>query len=105
MLAYYVSFELQARLPELLFTDETPIATTDPVTPAPRSTSARAKAGSHTTTNGYPAHSLTDLLADLGTLSRNTVRIDHAEHTFTRLTTPTPLQPHTLELLNVKLHQ
>ena len=61
MLAYYVSFELQARLPELLFTDETPIATTDPVTPAPRSTSARAKAGSHTTTNGYPAHSLTDL--------------------------------------------
>ena len=29
----------------------------------------------------------------------------HAEHTFTRLTTPTPLQADALERLNVKLHQ
>jgi transposase len=105
MLAYYVSFELQARLPELLFTDEVPIAPTDPVKPATRSTSARAKAGSHTTTDGHPAHTLPDLLADLGTLCRNTVRIGHAAHTFTRLTTPTPLQARALQLLDVKLHQ
>ena len=105
MLAYHVSFELQARLPELLFTDETPLAPADPVKPATRSRSARAKAGSATTPTGYPAHTLTDLLADLGTLCRNTIRIGTAEHTFTRLTTPTPLQAHTLQLLDVTLHQ
>jgi hypothetical protein len=105
MLACYVSFELQARLPELLFTDETPLAPTDPVKPATRSPSAHAKAGSATTTDGHPAHTLTDLLADLGTLCRNTVRIGHAERTFTRLTAPTPLQARALELLDVKLHQ
>ena len=105
MLAYYVSFELQARLPELLFTDETPLAPTDPVKPATRSASAQAKAGSATTADGYPAHTLPDLLADLATICRNTVRIGTAEHTFTRLTTPTPLQAHALELLDVKLHE
>jgi len=105
MLAYYVSFELAARLPELLFTDQTPLTPTDPVKPATRSPSARAKAGSHTTPAGHPAHTLTDLIADLGTICRNTVRIGHAEHTFTRLTTPTPLQGHALELLDVTLHQ
>ena len=105
MLAYYLSFELQARLPELLFTDETPLAPTDPIKPATRSRSARAKAGSTTTPTGHPAHTLTDLLSDLGTISRNTIRIATAEHTFTRLTTPTPLQAHTLELLDIKLHE
>jgi hypothetical protein len=105
MLAYYISFELQARLPELLFTDDTPLTPADPVKPATRSPSARAKASSHTTPTGHPAHTLPDLLADLGTLARNTVRIGHATHTFTRLTTPTPLQADALELLDVKLHQ
>jgi hypothetical protein len=105
MLAYYVAFELQQRLPELLFTDETPLAPADPVKPATRSRSAHAKAGSATTPDGHPAHTLTDLLSDLGTICRNTIRIGTAEHTFTRLTTPTPLQAHTLELLDVKLHE
>src|SRR5664279_2021548 len=105
MLAYYVSFELQTRLPELLFTDETPLAPTDPVKPATRSASAQAKAGSATTPDGYPAHTLTDLLADLATICRNTVRIAPAEHTYTRLTTPTPLQAPALQLLDVKLHE
>jgi Transposase DDE domain len=105
MLAYYVSFELHARLPELLFTDETPLAPTDPVKPATRSPSAHKKAGSATTTDGYPAHTLPDLLADLATICRNTIHIGDAEHTFTRLTTPTPLQAHALQLLDVKLHE
>jgi hypothetical protein len=105
MLAYYVSFELRQQLTELLFTDDTPLTPTDPVKPATRSPTARAKAGSATTPDGYPAHTLPDLLADLGTICRNTVRVGPAEHTFTRLTTPTPLQAHALELLDVKLHQ
>ena len=45
MLAYYVSFELAQRLTPLLFTDDTPIAPTDPVAPAQRSPAAKAKAG------------------------------------------------------------
>lgn len=44
------------------------------------------------------------LLADLATLARNTLRIGTADHTFTRLTTPTALQARALELIDVKLH-
>jgi transposase len=102
MLAYYLSYELQARLTPLLFTDENPIAPIDPVAPAKRSKTAKAKAGSHTTTDGHPASSLTDLLADLGTLCRNELRIGDRDHTFKRLTTPTPLQAKALELLDAK---
>ena len=102
-LAYYVAFELHQRLTELLFTDETPTAKTDPVTAATRSPSAHAKAGSARTQHGYPAHTLPDLLADLGTICRNTMRIGESEHTLTRLTTPTPLQATALQLLDIKL--
>jgi Transposase DDE domain len=103
-LAYYVAFELQQRLTPLLFTDETAITPADPVAPATRSPSAHAKAGSARTPDGHPAHSLPDLLADLGTLTRNQIRIGTGEHTLTRLSTPTPLQARALELLNIKLH-
>lgn len=103
-LAYYVAFELHQRLTALLFTDETPTANTDPVAAATRSPSAHAKAGSHRTSHGNAAHTLPDLLADLGTLCRNTLRIGESEHTLTRLTTPTPLQATALELLDIKLH-
>ena len=103
MLAYHVSFELRARLTPLLFDDETPRAPTDPVSPAQRSPQATAKAGSARTEHGHPAHTLPDLLDDLGTLCRNTLRIGPAEHTFTRLTTPTELQATALQLLGTKL--
>jgi len=103
MLAYYVSFELRTRLTPLLFDDETPRAPTDPISPAERSPNAKAKAGSARTEHAYPAHTLPDLLDDLGTLCRNTLRIAPAEHTFTRLTNPTELQATTLQLLGTKL--
>ncbi len=103
MLAYYVAFELAQRLTPLLFTDETPLAPTDPVAPATRSPAAHTKAASARTPDGHSAHTLPDLLADLGTLSRNTLRIGHADHTFTRLSTPTQLQASALELLDIKL--
>ena len=88
MLAYYVSFELHQRLPELLFTDDTPLAPTDPVKPATRSASAHTKAGSATTPDGYPAHTLPDLLADLGN--------DLPQHRPHRPppSTPSPASPH-----------
>jgi DDE family transposase len=101
MLAYYVCFELRTRLTPLLFDDETPIAPTDPVAPAQRSPTAKAKAGAARTSDGHPAHTLTDLLADLATLCRNHLRIGASEHTLTQLTEPTALQARALELLNV----
>jgi hypothetical protein len=104
MLAYYVAYELQQRLTPLLFTDDTPLTPTDPVKPATRSPSAHAKAGSARTTDNFPAHTLPDLLADLATISRNQIRTAASEHTFARLTTPTPLQARALELLAIKLH-
>jgi hypothetical protein len=104
MLAYYVAYELQARLAPLLFTDENPTCNIDPVAPAARSATARAKAGSHTTPDGHPAHTLPDLLADLATIARNTVRIATSQHTYTRTTTPTALQTRALQLLDINLH-
>jgi hypothetical protein len=104
MLAYYVAFELQARLAPLLFTDDAPLAPTDPVAPAIRSPAAKVKAGSHTTRDDLPAHSLTDLLTELGTICRNQLRIGTSEHTFPRLTNPTPLQARALDLLEIQLH-
>lgn len=102
MLAYYVAYELHQRLAPLLFTDTEPPTATDPVAPAQRSAAAKTKAGSQTTPDGYPAHSLTDLIADLATLCRNELRIGGAEHTYTRLTKPTDLQARAFELLNIK---
>ncbi len=103
MLAYYVAFELHLRLAPLLFTDETPLSPADPVLPAERSASAKAKAASATTTDGFAAHSFADLIADLGTLCRNQVRFGAAQRTFTRLTKPSDFQARALELLGVKL--
>ena len=105
MLAYYVAFELHLRLAPLLFTDTEPLSPTDPVAPAQRSAAAKAKAGSARTPDGHTAHSFTDLIAELGTLCRNELRIGGAEHTFRRLTTPTNLQARALELLGVRLHK
>jgi Transposase DDE domain len=104
MLAYYVAFELHARLTPLLFTDDTPLAPADPVAPAQRSPAAKTKAGSQTTPDDLPAHNLTDLLSELGTICRNQLRIGTSQHTFSRLSTPTRLQARALDLLDINLH-
>jgi len=102
MLARYVQFELTRRLAPMLFTDDTPLAPADPVAPARRSPQANATAGSARTANGQVAHSFEDLLKDLGTLCRNTLRIGNSQHTFARLTTPTELQTSAFELIGIK---
>jgi len=103
LLAYYVLFELAERLRPLLFSDDCPQASIDPVAPASRSKEARAKAGSAKTADGLPAMSLPDLLAELGTLCRSKLRIGKGENTFSRLTTPNPIQARAFELLGIKL--
>lgn len=102
MLAYYVTFELRERLAPLLFTDDTPLAPADPVAPAERSAAGKVKAGSKLTATGFCAHSFCDLLAELGTLCRNEVRIEPDEYSFTQLTKANPLQARAFELLNVR---
>jgi hypothetical protein len=103
MLAYYVQFELRQRLKPLLFDDPTPSAPVCPVKPAQRSPAALLKANTQTTPDGFAAHDLPDLLADLGTLCRNAIRVPAAGTTFNQLTTPTPLQTRAFELLGLKI--
>ena len=103
LLAYHLLFELQARLAPMLFTDDTPLAPTDPVAPAQRSPAATAKAGSHHTADGLPAYTLTDLIAELGTVCRNQLRTGTNPHTFPRLTNRNTIQAKALELLDIKL--
>ncbi len=103
MLACYVQYELATRLAPMLFTDDTPLTPADPVAPARRSPQANAKAGSARTSDGQVAHSLKDLITDLGTLSRNTVRVTTINATYQQLTTPTELQKRAFELLELKL--
>jgi transposase len=102
LLAYYLLFELQARLTPMLFTDDTPLTPADPVAPARRSAAANAKAASHRTPDGLPAYSLTDLIAELGTVCRNQLRIGESEHTFPRLTNTNQIQAKALQLLDAK---
>lgn len=103
LLAYYLLFELQARLAPMLFTDDTPTAPTDPVAPARRSPAANTKAGRARTPDGLPAFSLTDLIAELGTVCRNQLRIGESPHTLPRLTNPNTIQAKALELLDITL--
>jgi transposase len=84
LLAYYLMFELQARLAPMLFTDQAPLTPADPVAPAQRSSAAKTKDGSARTPDGHPAYSLSDLIAELGTLCRNQLRVGQSKHTFSR---------------------
>jgi len=103
LLAYYLLFELQARLAPMLFTDDTPLTPADPVAPARRSPAANAKAASHQTADGLPSHSLTDLIAELGTICRNQLRVGTSHDTLPRLTNTNQIQAKALDLLAVKL--
>jgi len=103
LLAYHLLFELQTRLAPMLLTDDTPLTPADPVAPARRSPAANTKAASHRTPDGLPAFSLPDLIAELGTVCRNQLRIGDSEHTFPRITTANQIQAKALELLDIKL--
>ncbi len=103
LLAYYLLFELQARLAPMLYTDDTPLTPADPVAPARRSPAANTKAGSHRTPDGLPAYNLPDLINELGTICRNQLRIGDTPHTFPRLTNTNPVQAKALALLDIKL--
>lgn len=106
MLAYFVEWHMRNDLATLLFDDHDPEAAerlrASAVKPAPRSPAARLKAGRKRTHEQLPVHSFQSLLADLGTLSRNTMRLAHSHNTFTLYSQPTPVQQRSFELLNLQ---
>ena len=108
MLAYYVEWHLRQRWAAILFDDHdrqaAQAARKSVVAPAPRSEAARKKDLAQRTAANEPVHSLQTLLADLGTLCKNRVRLrSQAGSEFYLLTRPTPLQQRALDLLGVTL--
>ena len=105
MLAYYVEWHMRQALKPLLFDDHDPAAADQQrasvVQKAKRSPAARAKAARKRTADDLPVHSFRTLLADLGTLTANTMRVVDGDATFTMLTKPTPGQQRSFELLGV----
>ena len=105
MLAYYVEWHMRQALKPLLFDDHDPAAAerqrASVVQKAKRSPAARAKAAGKRTADDLPVHSFRTLLADLGTLTANTMRVADGDATFTMLTKPTPVQQRSFELLGV----
>jgi hypothetical protein len=98
MLAYYLTWHLRAAWAPLLFKDDNPPTPADPVAKATRSAAAQRKAQTKRTPAGDPCHSYRSLLAELATLTQNTIRLHGASAPFDKLTEPTPLQARALEL-------
>jgi hypothetical protein len=111
MLAYYLEWHMRQKLAPMLFDDHDRAAAdaqrSSPVAKATPSPAARAKAAGKRTDpmhGALPVHSFRTLLADLATLTRNTVRFG-ANVTTTLLATPTDVQRRALDLLGASLAQ
>ena len=106
MLAYYVTWHMRKALAPLLFDDHdrenAGKGRSSPVAPAKVSAAAKAKAASRKTAEGHPVHSFRTLLQDLGTLTRNTVRLGDAPPA-AMLASPTPVQQEVFDKLGVPL--
>ncbi len=106
MLAYYLEWHMRQALAPLLFDDHDRAAgealRTSPVAKAEPSPAAKRKAKMKRTDDGQPVHSFRTLLADLATLTRNTVRCGKAPE-MTLLARATEIQQRAFDLLSVKL--
>ena len=105
MLAYYLEWHMRQALALMLFDDHDRPAgealRPSPVAKAQPSPAATRKANTKRTDDDLPVHSFRSLLADLATLTRNTVRFGRAA-TFPVLATPTPLQRQALDRLAIQ---
>jgi Transposase DDE domain len=105
MLAYYLEWHMRRALAPMLFDDHDRAAgealRASPVAKAQPSPAAKRKATTKQTDDGLPVHSFASLMADLATLTRNTVRFGRAA-TFPVLATPTPIQRRALDCLGLK---
>jgi len=109
VLAYYVEWHMRISLAPLLFDDQDKEAAqamrSSIVAPAQRSSSAKAKDQTKRTQDDLPVHSFQTLLADLGTIVRNTIKPDlPGAPVFEKTTIPTPLQQRALDLLGVTIN-
>lgn len=101
LLAYYLEWHLRKAWAPLLFIDEQPPLTDDPVAKAERSPAAKRKASTQRTANGDVCHSFASLLAELALVVRDTNRIPQTGATFTKTTRANPTQARALELVGV----
>jgi len=106
MLAYYLEWHMRQALAPILFDDHDrhvgEALRTSPVAKAQPSPAAKRKANAKHTDDGLPVHSFRTLLADLATLTRNTVRLAKAR-SMPMLATPTDIQRRAFDLLGLKL--
>jgi hypothetical protein len=102
MLAYYVRWHMEQAWAPLLFKDEDKPVSADVVAPAQRSASALAEASTQRFADGSSVHSFRSLLAELATLTRNTVRVPNSSASFDKLANPTPFQERALQLLRLR---
>ena len=108
MLAYYLEWHMRQKLAPMLFDDtDKPAAEAmraSVVAPAQRSEAAVRKQTTGVTPDGLPVHSFRTLLADLATLTRNTiVTAITPALPLTVLARPTAVQRRAFELLDVAL--
>jgi transposase len=108
MLSYYVEWHMRKQLETVLFEDHdkesAEASRKSIVAPAPRSEAAKQKDLTKRTEADEPVHSFRSLLADLGTLCKNRVRLlSDPSAEFYLLTRPTPPQQHALSLLGVEI--
>ena len=106
MLAYHVEWLLREALAPLLFHDteleaaraqrQSPVAKTEP------SETVEAKKATKRSAGGHPVMSFACLMAHLGTLTRNTMRVPtRPKHRFTLFSKLTPLQQAAFDLLQI----
>jgi Transposase DDE domain len=110
MLGYYLEWHMRQRLAPMLYDDTDKEAAealrTSPVAKAERSPAAVTKQTTGRTADGLPVHSFQTLLADLATLTRNTVATAIApDEPFTITTRPTPLHRKAFDLLSLACTQ
>jgi hypothetical protein len=105
MLAYHLEWHMRQALAPILFDDHDRAAgeaqRASPVAKAQPSPAAKRKAKTKHTDDGLPVHSFQTLLADLATLTRNTVRLARTQ-AMAILATPTEIQQRAFNLLGLK---
>jgi transposase len=104
MLAYHIEWHLREALAPLLFHDTELAAAkaqrTSPVAATEPSDAVKAKKATRRSTDGQRVMSFADLVAHLGTLVRNTMRVPaRPKHRFTLHSRPTALQEAAFALL------
>jgi len=110
MLGYYLEWHMRRRLAPMLYDDTDKQAAealrASVVAKAERSPAAVAKQTTGRTQDGLPVHSFQTLIADLATLTQNTVETAIApDMPFTITARPTPIQKKALDLLAVACTQ